>query len=93
MPSSGSAGVCAVEGQRLVAAQLDPVRIADRRDRGEAVERAAQHDDEQARIAAFGERELGRVGPGEQRAGCEQQLAAGGCVEINGHWFISRSNE
>ena len=47
----------AVEHQRPVAAQADPVGIADRRDGGEPVERAAQHDDEHARIAALGARE------------------------------------
>ena len=47
----------AVEHQRAVAAQADPVGIADRRDRAQAVERAAQDDDEQARIAALGARQ------------------------------------
>ena len=43
----------AVERERLVAAQPHPVRIADRRDRRKPVERAAQHDHQQARIAAL----------------------------------------
>ena len=47
----------AVEHERLVAAQLHPIRIADRRHRRQPVERAAQHDREKARIAAFGARE------------------------------------
>jgi hypothetical protein len=68
----------AVEGQRTVAAQADPVGIADRRHRAEAVERAAQQDDEQARIAPFGPRQLRHLAPGKQRAGAEQRLAAAG---------------
>ena len=32
----------AVERQRIVAAQRDPIRVADRRNRGEPIERAAQ---------------------------------------------------
>ena len=53
----------AVERQRLVAAQRDPVRIADRRHRREPVERAAQHDHQHARVAAFGTRELRQIAP------------------------------
>jgi hypothetical protein len=37
---------CAVQGQPFVAAQLPPLRIADRGDDAEPVERAAQDDDE-----------------------------------------------
>jgi hypothetical protein len=66
----------AVEREAPVAAQRHPVRIADRGDRGQAIERAAQHDHQQARIAALGARDLRQIGPGEQRAGGEQQLAA-----------------
>ena len=66
----------AVEHERLVAAQLHPVGIADRRDRREPVERAAQHDGEHARIAPFGARELRQERPGEQHAGSAEQFAA-----------------
>jgi hypothetical protein len=45
--------ILSVERQRPLAAQLDPARVADRRDRGEAVEAAAQNDGEEPRIAAF----------------------------------------
>ena len=55
----------AVEHQRALAAQADPVGITDGRDRTEAVERAAQHDDEQARIAALGPRQPGHLAPRE----------------------------
>ena len=44
----------AVERERVVAAQPDPVGIADRRDGGEPVERAAQDDRQEARVAALG---------------------------------------
>ena len=71
----------ALERQRIVAAQRDPVRIADRRHGGQPIERAAQHDGQKTRIAAFGERELRQIGPGEQRAGSQQQFAPRGCVE------------
>jgi hypothetical protein len=84
-------GRLAIERQRLVATQLDPIGIADRRDSGETVKRTAQHDREQPWIAALGLRELRHIGPGEQRAGGEQQMAAGRCVEIGGHWCISHS--
>ena len=55
----------AVGPQRIVAAQLDPIRIADRRDGGEPVERAAQHDGQEARVAALRARDPRQVGPGE----------------------------
>ena len=75
----------AVERERVVAAQRHPIRIADRRDGGEPVERAAQDDGEKARIAAFGVRELRQMRPGEQRAGGQQQFAARGCMQSHGH--------
>ena len=65
----------AVRHQRIVAAQRDPIRIADRRDGRQPVERAAQDDRKKARIAAFGVRQFRQVRPGEQRAGSEQDLA------------------
>ena len=71
----------AVEPQRIVAAQRDPVRIADRRHRRKSVERTAQHNCEEARVAAFGTRELRQISPGEQRARGEQQFAARWCMK------------
>ena len=59
----------AIERQGVVAAQCDPVRIADRRNSSEAIKRAAQHDGQKARVAAFGARELWQIGPRKQRAG------------------------
>src|SRR5205823_6640660 len=81
-------GRLAVERERLVAAQRDPVRIAHRRHRREPIERAAQYDDEQAWIAAFRARQFRQIGPGEQRAGGEEQFAArrgvgGECHRLN----------
>ena len=58
-PSSGSAGVWPVALESIVAAQLDPIRVADRRHRGQSVQRAAQNDHQEARIAAFGARRFG----------------------------------
>ena len=46
----------AVHSQRLVAAQLDPVGVADRCDDGKPVERAAQDDRQKARVATLGAR-------------------------------------
>ncbi len=66
----------AIEGKRIVAAQRDPVRIADRGDRRQPVERAAQDDREKARIAPLGMGKLGPICPGEQRAGGKQHFAA-----------------
>jgi hypothetical protein len=48
----------AVEPKHFVAAQRHIVWVADRCDRGEAVERAAQHDHEESRVAAFRPRGL-----------------------------------
>ena len=55
----------AVEAERVVAAKRNPIRIADRRDRCETVERPAQDDGEEARIAAFGMRQPRHMCPGE----------------------------
>ena len=76
----------AVEHQRPIAAQADPVGIADRRHGAQPVERAPQHDDEHARIAAFGARQLGHLGPGEQGAGADQRLAAAGQMAARRSW-------
>ena len=65
----------AVEDEGPISAQADPVGVADGRDRTEPIERASQHDDEHARIAALGAREPGHLAPCEQRAGAEQGLA------------------
>ena len=86
--SSLSGGALPSKRQRIVAAQRHPIRIADRRDGGEPVERAAQNDGEEARIAAFGMREPRQMRPGEQRAGGQQQFAARRGVEHR-HGFIS----
>jgi hypothetical protein len=51
---------CAIELEGVVAAQLHPIGIADRRHGGKPVERAAQHDGEEARIAAFRARSWAR---------------------------------
>jgi hypothetical protein len=67
----------AIELEGVVAAQLHPIGIADRRHGGKSVERAPQNDSEETRITAFGARDLGYEGPGEQRARAQQQLAAG----------------
>ena len=71
----------AAESERLVAAQRHPIRVADRRDGGEPVKRAAQDDGEKARVAAFGVSELRQVRPCEQRAGGQQQFAARGGMQ------------
>ena len=71
--------------ERLVAAQRDPIRVADRRDRRKPVERTAQHDHQQARIAAFGERNPRQMRPRKQRAGREQQLPSGWSMQVDGH--------
>ena len=62
----------AIKRQRLVATQADPIGIADWRNRCQPVERAAQHDHQEARVAPFGERGARQIRPGEQDAGCEQ---------------------
>ena len=76
-------GVRAVERQGEFAVQLDVFGIADRPDRREAVERAAQDDDDEAGIAgarrARGARQVRR---GEHRAGGAEEAAA---VETCGH--------
>jgi uncharacterized protein (DUF1501 family) len=53
------AGRRSVEAKNNVAPQRYPIGVADRRHRGESVERAAQHDDQQARVAAFRARRPG----------------------------------
>jgi hypothetical protein len=64
----GERGGLALARERLLATQLDPIRIADRRDRREPVEGAAQHDDEKARIPALGTGDARHMRPSEQHA-------------------------
>src|SRR5262249_2687780 len=75
----------ALELQRIVATQLDPIWIANRRHRREPVERAAQDNREKARVAAFRTCKQRRIGPGEQRARAEQQAAARRSIQHCGH--------
>ena len=53
--------------------------------RAEAIERAPQHNDEHARIAALGACEPRHLAPGEQAAGAEQRLAARWQMVAKGH--------
>src|SRR5579863_6501976 len=62
-------GVLALHCERTLAAKCNPVRVADRRHRGEAVKRAPQYDSKKARIAAFSPRKLRHKRPGEQSSG------------------------
>ena len=66
----------ALERQRIVAAQRNPIRVSHRGHRGEPVERAAQHDRKKARVSPFGPREPRDIAPGEQRPRGEQQFSA-----------------
>src|SRR6516162_1121629 len=50
----------AVERQRIVAAQRNPIRISNRSHCREPVERTAQHDREKAWVASFGTASFGR---------------------------------
>jgi hypothetical protein len=70
-------GSLAVEHKRPVAPQAHPIGVSNRSHHGEPVEGTAQHDDQNAGIAAFGARQFGRVGPGKKRAGAEQHVAPG----------------
>jgi hypothetical protein len=70
-----------VAPQDLVAAQRLVIGIADRSDRGKTVKGAAQHDHQQARVAAFRHCNPRHVSPGEQHAGGEQQVAARGGMQ------------
>ena len=69
----------AVPAQRQRAMQIGIIGIADRRDRGEPVERAAQDDDDEPRIArvAAALAQRGMLAAGEGRAGGAEQRAAG----------------
>ena len=59
--------------------QAGVIGIADRRDGGKPIERAAQDDHDQPRIAAVGgAREFRQIGPGRERRAAEQQRAARG---------------
>jgi hypothetical protein len=78
-------GCLAIEHEGAISAQADPVGVADRGHRAQAVESASQHDDEQARIAALRARELGHLSPRKKRAGADQQLAAAGQMAAKTH--------
>ena len=82
----------AFERERVVAAQPQPVRVANRGDSGETVERAAQYHDQQSWIAAFGERDTRQIGPSEQNPRGEQQFAAGTLMPREGHSVHRRWN-
>jgi hypothetical protein len=76
----------AVEHKSPIAAQADPVGIADRCHRAQSIESAPQHDDKQARIAALGSCQPWHLAPCEQRTGAEQGLATTGqMVERHAH--------
>ena len=65
-----------LDAKRDRAVQAGIIGIADRRDGGKPVQRAAQDDDDQARIAAARRaREFRQVGPGRKRRAAEQQRA------------------
>src|SRR5262249_8442446 len=74
----------AVERQRIVAAQRNPIRISNRSHCREPVERTAQHDRKKARVAPFGARELRQIRPGEGGDGGEHKSRACWCVQF-GH--------
>ena len=64
------------ERKRDRSVQAGVIGVADRSDRGKAVQRAAQDHDDQARIAAVGgAREFRQIGPGGKRGAAEQQRA------------------
>ena len=54
----------------------------------EAVKCAAEHDHQHARIAAFGAREFGKLGPRKQGAGADQCLAAARQVRAGSHCHL-----
>ena len=66
----------AVENKGAIATQAKPIGIADRGDGTQTIECAAQNNDQQARITAFGTRQLGQLRPGKQGAGTQQRGAA-----------------
>ncbi len=67
----------ALRRQRRFAAQRKPGRIARRRDRRQTIERAAQDDRQEPRIAALGASDARHEGPCEQRAAAKQRRAPG----------------
>jgi hypothetical protein len=69
-------GARPIRSQRNRAMQAGVIGIAHRRHGGEAIQRAAQDDDDQPRIAAVrGAREFRQIGPGGERGAAEQQCA------------------
>src|SRR5882762_8389413 len=81
-------GCLAVEHQGPISAQADPVGVADRCDRTQSIERAPQHDDEHARIAARRPRKPGHLAPCKQSTGAEQRFATAGQVVAKGHGHL-----
>ena len=74
-----TAACAAVRRERDRAVQARIVRVADRRDGGEPVERAAQDHHDQPRIASVGGAgEFRQIAPGRERGAAEQQGAPGG---------------
>ena len=71
----------AVEHEGTIAAQTDPVGIANRRNHAKPVESTTQDDNENAGIAAFGARQFGCVRPSEQGTGADQHLAPRGQMQ------------
>ena len=85
-PSSGSAGWSPPKRQRQLAVQAGIVGIADGRHGGQAVERAAQHDDDEARVARAGRMGAARhEGPGEQRR------RPSGRARRDGEWIFAEA--
>src|SRR5262245_7079488 len=78
----------AVQHQSPVATKANPVRITNGSHGAEAIKCAAEHDDKHARIAAFGARELRKLGPRKQGAGADQCLAATCQVRASSHCHL-----
>ena len=64
--------VRAGQQQCLITTKLSPIRVADGRGDGKAIERAAQNDGQKPRVAALGMRNARHSGPSEQHSGTEQ---------------------
>src|SRR6516165_858580 len=72
------------EEKRLFAAQPRPFGVSDRGHGGQAIERSAQDDNQQAGVTAFCAREPWHIGPGEERARSQQELAAARSMSCHG---------
>jgi hypothetical protein len=75
----------AIEHQRPIAAQANPVGVTDRRNRPQPIQRASEHDDQQARITALGPRQPWHLAPCEQRTGAQQSFATVGQMGMESH--------